>query len=63
MAKQKCRFIFKTSGTFKWSNFIDQKVPHILEFVIRINIWHFKNQICSKNFKHFYPRFLSEGLR
>ena len=23
--KQKCRFIFKTNGTLKWSNLIDQK--------------------------------------
>ena len=65
MAKQKCRSIFKTKGTLKWSNLIDQKIPDILEFVIRVNIWHFKNKICLKKIPTFLfnPGFLSEGLR
>ena len=47
MAKQKYRFIFKTNGTLKWSNLIDQKIPHI-SFVIRVNIFLYINQICLK---------------
>ena len=65
MAKQKCRFIFKTNGTLKWSNLIDQKIPHISEFVIRVNMCLYKNQICLKKNPTFlfYPGFLCEGLR
>ena len=37
MVKQKCRFIFKTNGTLKWSNLI----LHISEFFIRVNMCHF----------------------
>ena len=65
MAKQKCRFIFKTNGTLKWSNLIDQKILHIAEFFIRVKMCHYNNQICPKNIPTFmfYPVFLSEGLR
>ena len=65
MAKQKCRFIFKTNGTLKWSNLIDQKILHLSEFFIRVNMCHYDNQICLKKIPTFmfYPGVLSEGLR
>ena len=53
MAKKKFRFIFKTSGTLKWSNLIDQKIPHISEFVIKVNMCLYKNQICLKKYDIF----------
>ena len=62
MAKQKCRFIFKINET---SNLIEQKILHISEFIIRVNMCHNKNQICLKKIPTFlfYPGFLCEGLR
>ena len=65
MAKQKCRFIFKTNGTLKWLNFIDQKILHISEFLIRVKMCHYNNHIYLKKIPSFmfYPGFLSEGLR
>ena len=64
MAKQNCRFIFETNWTWKWSNLIDQKILHISEFFIRVNICHYNNQICLKIIPTFMfnPGFLSEGL-
>ena len=53
MVKQKCR-IFKTNRTLKWPKIIDQKIPQLLEFVvIRVNMGHYKNQICLEKFRFF----------
>ena len=63
--KKKFWFIFKTTGTLKWSNLNDQKISHISEFVIRVNKWLYKNQICLKTIPTFlfYPWVLFESLR
>ena len=45
---KKCRLIFKTNGTLKWSYLICQKILKLSEFVIRVNTVHFKNQIWLK---------------
>ena len=59
----KCGFIFETNGTLKWSNLIDQKIPHISELVIRVNMCLYKDQIFLKKYPTFlfYPGFLCEG--
>ena len=42
---EKCRF--KTNGTLKWLNLIDQKISQISEFVIKVNMGHnlYQNKI------------------
>ena len=54
MLKQKFRFIFKANGTLKRQNLIDQKIPHISRFIIRVNVSHYKNQLCVKKISTFF---------
>ena len=43
-------FRFHCNGTLKWPNLIYQKTPHLSEFVIKVNIYNYKNKI----FRHFF---------
>ena len=42
-----------THGTLKWLKLIYQKIPKLSEFVIRVNMDHYKNQISMPQKKIF----------
>ena len=42
MVKQKFRFIYNTNGTSRWPNLNNQKNLQLQEFVIRVNMDHYR---------------------